>query len=364
MSRPRHVLISQVSKGHLEYLLAGTLAALAITLGMNYGGVSSIALDLALCALAAATVRWPRIAGIALGVLLLVYLVTPPRWAGLGEYAPLIPILGTGMRGKKRERTVMSIGYLLILTAIQYTDYPGRWLFLGGGVVWACLFGVLWLIGNTFTAYRTAVDEAHRATLERLRVALARDLHDTVARDLGRAALRAQAAQRSGDTSALSEVIDTIHRAGSELRLTMSLLREPGAQSLARAPSGSFGAQLEGAIETLQQQGYLASLAVDGDLETIPRQLAEALGAAVHEGVANVERHATPGGPCALVVSVEDGVVDLVLINEAAADSHGSGVAAMGLTGVRERLEPLGGRLEAEREGTSWVLRATAPIAA
>ena len=185
--------------GGLDVLLSAILAALSLVLGLQVSQPWALTLDVAMCVAAGCTVRWPKAAGVALGMLLFGYFLVPAGSVSLGEYAPLIPILGTGIRNLRLARRWMTAGYGTILFALQYQDYPGSILFLLGGVVWAALISVLWLIGNAFAAFRQAAAEAHAAAMVQQRISLARDLHDTVARDLSRASLRAQLAQQSLD---------------------------------------------------------------------------------------------------------------------------------------------------------------------
>lgn len=355
--------------GTVDVVLALLIAALGIVIGWHLGYPLSIALDLATCTAAGLTVRYPRAAGIALGALLLCYLLAPPQWALMGEYAALIPILGMGMRGRRRERLVMTLGYWTILVAVQAVEMirvgqgvPSVPLLLAA-LMWAALMAVLWVIGNVFTAYRAAQEEARVAALAQQRLSLARDLHDSLARTLAHLILRARKAAATGDASALEPLADGIGQAASELRWLLSALREPGAVP-ALDEGSSLSTTIHQVIEELTARGYPTAVTIEGDLERIPQQTGEVLAGVAREAAANIERHGAEGGACTLVASVDDTVVDMAFINEVAATGPGagSGTRSMGLLGVTERLATVGGTMETRMEGRQWITRVTVPL--
>lgn len=50
----------------------------------------------------------PKYGIVLLGVCLAGYLVTPIDWQTLGQYLPLIAIVGAGLRDQRRERLVLT----------------------------------------------------------------------------------------------------------------------------------------------------------------------------------------------------------------------------------------------------------------
>ena len=358
-----------LTDGTVDVVLALLIAALGVALGWHIGSPASIALDLAACAAAALTVKYPRAAGIALAAILLCYLPAPRQWALMGEYTPLIPILGMGMRGRRRERLAMTIVYWLILMAIQVVqlsridpDAPGIVLVLAG-LMWAALMAVLWVIGNVFTAYRKAQEEARVAALAQQRLSLARDLHDSLARTLAHLILSARKAAATGDTAALEPLADGIGEAASELRWLLGALREPGAMP-ALGAGGSLATTINDVIEELTEHGYPTAVTIDGDLDRVPVRAGEVLAGVAREAAANIERHGAEGRPCTLVASIDDNVVDIAFINEVATErASSSGTRSMGLLGATERLATVGGTMETRREGRQWITRVTVPLA-
>ena len=359
-----------LTDGTVDVTLALLIAALGVALGWHVGSPLSIALDVAACAAAALTVRYPRAAGIALAAILLCYVPAPKEWALMGEYAPLIPILGMGMRGRRHERLVMTIVYWSILMAIQVAqsarvnpDAPGIVLVLAG-FMWAALMAVLWVIGSVFTAYRKAQDEARAAALAQQRLSLARDLHDSLARTLAHLILRARKAAAAGDTDALEPLADGISQAASELRWLLGALREPGPLPDLDT-GGSLAATITEVIDELAEHGFPTAVTIDGDLDRVPPRTGEVLAGVAREAAANIERHGAEGRPCTLVASIDENAVDLAFINEVGSTGRdsGSGSGSMGLLGATERLATVGGTMETRREGRQWITRVTIPLA-
>lgn len=348
-----------VTSGGLEAALAAGLAALSVVLGWSTGDLVGVLLDVAMYVTAVLTIRWPRTAALALGVLLIGYFFAPQPWVELGQYAPLLAMIGAGVRGTPRLRATMGLGYLAIYVALQFQDYPTR--VLQASLVWLTLLALSWLIGSALRRYEGLQRELRTAALNEQRLQLARGLHDTVARTLSRVALRAREASADGDTSALEEVAEGVTRAASELRWMLNLLREPDPDAQLAAVSGSIAQAVQDVVGRLQASGHQFSASIEGDPATVPEPVSTVVVLAIEEAVANLEQHASPAEPSALVLSVGDRQLDLVVMNQVAADGA-IGAGGLGLVGLRERLSAVGGELEAGKEGTQWLTRLRVPL--
>ena len=348
----------------LDVLLAATLAVLCTLLHLGRGGPWALVLDLSACAAAALTVRLPRVAGVGLALILTSLLFVPAGWWSMAEYAPWIPILGTGLRTQRRSRLWMTVGYATVLGALTIQDVAR-----GGSVaslaflLWLLLAGFLWMVGDSFSAYRRTQQRAHVDEILRQRETLARELHDTVARDLSRASLQAQSLMEERGLPELEAVIAGIRQASTQLRWMLTLLREP---SSARTPL-VLGRRLAEAIgegeRGLLARGFAVTITVEGELDHVPQALEETLCSAMDEACANIELHGDPSEPCGIVVSVGDGVIDALFLNRVADDETlTSSAKGVGLVGLKERLGLVGGELVAEREGSQWVTRISLPI--
>jgi signal transduction histidine kinase len=81
----------------------------------------------------------------------------------------------------------------------------------------------------------------------------------------------------------------------------------------------------------------------------------------VQESLANASKHA-PGGAVRVQVAVDDRTVGVEVVNEGGRPPP-AGVGGMGLVGMRERVEALGGRLTAGPQPGGWRVEATMPRA-
>lgn len=348
--------------GALDVALSALLAVLCVLLTLPFDQPLAIVVDLAACLAAALTVRWPRAAGAALGLVLLLYVAAPPEWAETGQYAALIPILGTGIRGQRRERLVLSIVYLAVFGVQQPMAYaPGRAVL--SVLAWAWLIAVMWLLGGAIAAFQRAQEQSRIAALAQQRLGLARDLHDTVARSLARLSRRAHEAATAEDASQLRPIADEIGHAAGELRWLLGALRDSDSAGTLNS-TGSLATTVRESLGELERHGFDVSTAIDGDLDDVPPQAGSVLAEIVKEAVANIERHGATGRPCALVASIDEMSADLAFINEVAADRHAGSAEPLGLLGAAERLALVGGQLEARQEGSQWITRVTVPIAA
>ena len=351
-----------VAAGGLEVVFAAAMATLSLLLGWSTGDPVGILLDLAMYVTAVLTIRWPRVAGIVLLVLLTGYFFAQKAWVELGQYAPLLVVLGTGMRGHARLRTWLSFGYLAVYIGLQYEHYTLVTVVLAS-VVWATLIGLSWLIGSALHRYHLIQRELRVAALNEQRLQLARGLHDTVARTLSRVALRAHQASADGDVGALEEVADGVSRAASELRWMLNLLREPDADAQLAAASGSIAEAVQRADESLRSHGYQFSSTLDGDPSRVSEPVGSVVVLAIEEAVANLERHGSPDAPSGLILSVGEDALDLVVVNRVVEGSP-DGLPGLGLVGLRERLAAIGGEFDARREGTQWLMQLRAPLVA
>lgn len=354
---------SRVFGGAVDIVLAIVLAALGVLIGLISGAPEGVVVDLAACLAAALAVRWPRTAGIALGCVLAVYAFAPHIWGQMGQYAPLIAILGAGMRGKRQVRFAMAIGYWLIYTGIQFVLYPFGWRPAFASLIWAALIAMMWAVGEAFSTYRIAQDELRAAALTQQRLSLARELHDSLSRTLVRLSLQARAAAAANDPAALTQVADGIGHASSELRWLLSALREPDADALI-ASGGSLATRMNELIDELDRRGFPVTVTIDGELDQVPSPIGDVVAQVAREAAANIERHGAKGRPCSLLASLDADSLDLAMINEVSGQPTPSHGASMGLLGAAERLSAVGGTIESRGEGSRWITRITVPLVA
>ena len=253
--------------------------------------------------------------------------------------------------------------------AAMAVGYAGGWgalelLFNTGVYLGFQLFALF----TAYTALKEAEGRAHlarlnaelRATQELLnessrmaeRVRLARELHDVVGHHLTALSLNLEVASHVAEGKALAHVQTSQALAKTllaEVRGVVSTMREPIALDIARALT-----LLSGDIPTPR-----VHVTVAPDLEVDDPQRAQILLRCAQEAITNAVRHAGAKNLWLTVERTEHGVT-------LSARDDGRGAALFrggnGLTGMRERLETLGGRLELDpNPGRGFALTATLP---
>lgn len=207
--------------------------------------------------------------------------------------------------------------------------------------------------------------EAHRISEARLaeRERIAREMHDVVAHRISLVAMMSGALAHRPDLDAgTRETVGTIQgnarQALDELRAVLSELRGPEA---APEPPQPSLAELPVLLADCRDAGMRVQLD-DALTQTPATPVSRQAYRIIQEGLTNARKHA-PGAPVLIMLSGQPGRelvirVENPLADLAPRDRTGSG---LGLVGVRERVELLGGRSSAERRDGRFVLQATIP---
>jgi signal transduction histidine kinase len=286
-----------------------------------------------------------------------------------------------------RLRTVW-VGAAL-LAAVQLSDSIGDpWYKIPAGIFGlGVTVGVPLLLGLVVRttrevgrqAEKRAAEEQRRRELESRaaradeRSAIARELHDVVAHHVASMVLRVGVARHvlPDVDPRVAEVFDDVHATGTtalaDLRKLVALLRGPdgvrGDAALTAIEPAALPAALGAAVDRARRSG----LAVDADIPSSVGRLDAVRGLAVlrltQEALTNVAKHAGTSARARLSVEVVDGDVHWEV-----SDSGGGVVPAEpppdgghGITGMRERVEVLGGRLEAGPANGGWRVRTVLP---
>jgi signal transduction histidine kinase len=201
---------------------------------------------------------------------------------------------------------------------------------------------------------RVEAEAEARVQAERLRIA--RDLHDVVAHSLSTIAVQSGVAAHNLGTVAADDpvrlALERINATGKksleELRAMVGVLRSTDEAPLRPTPTDpdDFSA-IEQAAEAA---GIPLTVQVDG---SFPHEVSEATLVAVHriaeEALTNIARHAG-SAPTTMTVDHTTDRVELRVINTAPAAGAGpqfTGSTGVGIVGMRERAESVGGTVEA-----------------
>jgi signal transduction histidine kinase len=198
-------------------------------------------------------------------------------------------------------------------------------------------------------------DEANRRVAEE-RLRIARELHDAVGHHVALINVQAGALACLLDDEDLiqaRESVAHIQRASEEaleeLRLTVGLLRDPGALEPAEPAEPAPGLdRLEELICSFAGAGLQVTREVTGQARSLPEAVELTAYRVIQESLTNTRKHA--GCDAAVVrLGYAPGALRLAVEDEGRAAAQGSRrtLEGHGIVGMRERVAALGGRLSA-----------------
>ncbi|WP_203963812.1 sensor histidine kinase [Actinocatenispora thailandica] len=343
-------------------------------------------------------------------------ILTPETIGGLFLF---LPVSVVAIRWRIDASAAVLVGIVVAYvggTWLVWQQWPDWWLL--GGLAGSYLGGLLDHAHQdrvrqsaelVVQEQRAQVAEARSATLaERSRIA--REIHDVLAHSLAALAVQLEAADAllgAGREGEAREVVRTSRRlareglaetkqavlalregASAPLPESLSALlattapRPPGPVPAASTPpapvpadsvpAGSGPAPAAGApVATApapadgEGTGWDPRLRVDGAVREVPEEASFALYRIAQEALTNATKHAA-GAAVRMVLAYTDDQVALTVRNGPAPDGAPTSLAAAGggygLTGMRERLEPLGGSLDAGPLDGGWQVAARIPV--
>ncbi|GAA3465251.1 sensor histidine kinase [Saccharothrix longispora] len=278
-----------------------------------------------------------------------------------------VALLSAGAHLERHRRTaavLVSAAYVPLAVALERRGVDEG---VAGYVTFYLALAIAWGAGAWLRLSRETEAERRRHVAETARAAertrIARELHDVVTHHVTAMVVQAEAAryltaapERLDRT--LTAVTDTGRRAISDLRHLLDLLNpDHGAPPGTRSPGG-----LAALVERTRQAGQPVEFHQEGR----PRETAGSAEAAayrvVQEALTNALKHAH-GSRTAVRVHHTTGEIAVEVTTEGAGASHASpGGDGRGLTGLRERVDVLGGEFDAGgRPGGGFVVRARIP---
>jgi signal transduction histidine kinase len=264
------------------------------------------------------------------------------------------------------DRTRLTVGVTAVALPVVLayrSSYTWGWPY------WMMGFAFAWLSGVQTRRFRQLVVELE-ATRERLadqavhteRRRIASELHDLVGHSLTVVLLFLTGARRrvhedpSSAEDALREAEEIGRRGLAEVRRSVASLREKGPPDLQPAPGMGDIPKL---IEQARSAGSDVGLQMGGPVDQVERVTGLAAYRVIQESLANAAKHA-PGAVVNVRVDVDDKAVGIEVVDAGGSASSG-GVGGVGLIGMRERVEVLGGRLTAGPEPGGWRVSAVMP---
>ncbi|MFC3895477.1 sensor histidine kinase [Lentzea rhizosphaerae] len=354
--------------GRLDWLLVGVFVAATLVEGIARPGLAWQPLVTVLALTLTPALLWRRgrplvAAVVGWGVVgLLSVLQLAARTGDLGLYsttAVLILLYSLVRWGSGREM-VWGTAFVTVVVALgMYVSSAGWADFFGGCVL-------LLLVVALAAVFRYRADLWHRQQREirnQERVALARELHDTVAHHVSAIAVQAQAGgvvagiQPEKAAEVLAAIESEASRTLAEMRSMVRVLRDE--ETVAYSPQLGVAdlPALARADATLTVE-----VSLHGSLTRLARPVDAALYRLAQESLTNAVRHARSATRVEIDVLREGDAVRLRVSDDGRTEPGPAPEAGFGLLGMAERAQLLGGSLSAGpgSEG-GWVVEAVLP---
>jgi two-component system sensor histidine kinase DesK len=254
---------------------------------------------------------------------------------------------------KHAVRGVAIIAVIVVLEAwlLQRAWYHASWPF-----VFTIIVGAINIhfcqVGRANARLRLAQDEIEHLAKMAERERIARDLHDLLGHTLSVVILKSELASKLADRD--------VERAREEIRDVERISRDALAQVRA-AVAGYRSGGLENEVRHARSALASAGVAVEANLAKtqLPPAHEAVLALAMREAVTNIVRHAG-ARRCRIRVDVSGAECVLVVADDGRGGNEPFG---SGLSGMRERVEVLGGTMTRDgRDGTTLIV--SLPLAA
>jgi signal transduction histidine kinase len=237
---------------------------------------------------------------------------------------------------------------------------------------------LLGVVGRTthelgLQAARRAESEQRAARADE-RAAIARELHDVVAHHIASVVLRVGVARHvlPDLDPRVTDVFDDVHRTGTEaltdLRQLVGVLRDPagvrGDAALTAIEPSALPAALDGAVEKARLAGVIVEAEIDPAIGSLDAVRGLAVLRLTQEALTNVAKHAGPAATASLRVRAAGSDVEWAVADDGGRPAGPRDVpvgGGHGLTGMRERVEVLGGTLTAGPDGKGWRVSTVLP---
>ena len=289
----------------------------------------------------------------------------------VGAIAPSLVAYSCGAHAAHRSGLAAVVALAVCMQiGMQFTEFPNFEVYFG-------TLGPWWVgtqvrrrrrlvseLGERTSQLEAEQDAFARLSVRRERARIARELHDIVAHHLAVIVVQAGAGRMAPTTQVdrNAERFTSIQESGGHALEEMARLVDL-LDADRDGQGGAFG-KLRLLLDEAAAGGIPVRLTALPAGVRLPPETEDAAYRVVQEGLTNAIKHA-PGAAILVRVSVPGDEVQVEVRNEAAATSSalaptGSG---LGLPGMRERVESLGGTLDVgPTSGGGWRLTARLPI--
>lgn len=292
------------------------------------------------------------------------------------DFAPMLLTLMLGVVGSLAPvvYSVLALGSAVTLVVVASAEHR-----LDNLPLYLAVLGMGWLVGALMRIQAQLMTEQQemQADLSQLAAAderrrIAREVHDVIAHSLSVTLLHVTGARRAlqldrdvdDAVGALTDAERLGRQAMADIRRTVGLLESgnTNGSSPAMAPEPDIG-DIPDLVDDFVQAGLPVALRVEGEPDQVSAAVGLALYRITQESLANIAKHASASkaqveleiSPSVVVISIVNTLPIRVPDTAAAPDGRG-------LSGMRQRVELLGGVLDAGPCRQGWSVRAEMPL--
>ncbi|HZU46277.1 MAG TPA: histidine kinase, partial [Mycobacterium sp.] len=288
------------------------------------------------------------------------------------DFAPLLPVMMVGCVAALTSLvwSALAFGSAVVLLAVASAAHR-----LDSLALYLSIAALGWLTGYLMRSQAQLLvkqqemqaDLAEHAVADERR-RIAREVHDVIAHSLSVTLLHVTAArhalQKDRDVddavAALTDAERLGRQAMADIRRTVGLL-DTGPTKIAPEPGI---ADIRDLVDDFVQAGLQVSLQTEGPAEQVSAAVGLALYRIAQESLANIAKHAPDSkATVRLVISPSVAVLAIVNAMPVAVPSGSPSADGRGLAGMRQRVELLGGVLDAGPCRDGWSVRAEIPLA-
>lgn len=337
--------------------------------------IAAMVLLLACMGLAARLPRWATAAGIATMAVATVPWYMPPGFFALAIIAFV---------AAQRADVVLAV-----VVGLATVTWAGVGAYLRPdvfqGVLWTLSLIVIlpaafgWALGVNRRRRDEAEQRADALELETTRVRererqiLARELHDVVAHGLTLISMQAAVMRITTKPDQLETARAAIERSSreslEELKRLLQVLRASDVitddASALRDASADDGGGLAQVVTRLAQdlRGVGHTVDVVCEVGVVPQSVELAADRVLREAVTNIVKHGGAATSCSLSVREVTGSLEIAVANEVRSERLADlGSTRLGIVGLAERVELLGGSFDAGLDGGRWRVRVRLPL--
>jgi signal transduction histidine kinase len=285
------------------------------------------------------------------------------------DFAPLLLVMMVGCVAALAGVVWASLAFGSAVALLAAASAAHR---LEGLALYLSVVAVGWLIGYLFRTQAELIVKQqemqadlaeHAAADERRRIA--REVHDVIAHSLSVTLLHVTGArhalQEDGDVDDAVNALTDAERLGrqamTDIRRTVGLL-EVGPAQIAPEPGI---ADISDLIDDFVQAGLPVTLHTEGRHDQVSAAVGLALYRITQESLANIAKHA-PASKATVSLTVSPSAALLSVVNEMPVAVGAVSRAGRGLAGMRQRVELLGGVIDAGPCREGWSVRAEIPL--